>query len=184
MKKVLTVNIGRKSFVIDEDAFTRLKNYLDNFRATIADPQDADEVMEDVEIRVAEILQEQLKNEMQSVNTSMVNVVIKQLGEPEATTNSDSEEKKSSSGNKRPRKRLYRDVDSKMIGGVCSGIAAYFDIDVVIVRFVFLACLIMVLTSFWAYVILWIVVPAARTITEKLEMRGEPTTAENIKNSR
>jgi len=182
MKKVLTVSIGRKSFVIDDDAFARLKNYLDDFRATIANPQEADEVMEDVEMRVAEILQEQLRNEMQSVNCAMVNVVIKQLGEPEVTAgakNSKENQKKT-----RARKRLYRDVDNKMIGGVCSGVAAYFDIDVVFVRFIFLASLLFALTGFWCYVILWIVVPAARTVTEKLEMRGEPATAENIKNSR
>ncbi|MDR3133162.1 MAG: PspC domain-containing protein [Prevotellaceae bacterium] len=180
MKKVITANIGGKSFMIDEDAFVKLQNYLDNFKATIAHPKDAEEIMEEIEFRVAEILQERLCNEMQSVNGAMVNIVIAQLGEPEGAR----EYEQTQYTPRRSRKRLYRDPDNRTIGGVCSGVAAFFDLDTTLVRIIFLVLLIFGGIGFWLYIILWIAVPAARTVAEKLEMRGEPATAENIKNAR
>ncbi len=186
MKKVIVANIGGKSFTIDEDAFAQLKNYFDTFRATIDNPQDADEVMEDIEVRAAEILREQLQNEMQSVNCTMVSRVIAQLGTPEGAPKAGQAKTGNPSATHVPHRsrRLYRDIDNKMIGGVCSGIAAYLNVDAVVVRLITLFALILGGTSFWVYIILWVVVPAARTVAEKLEMRGEPVTAENIKNSR
>jgi phage shock protein PspC (stress-responsive transcriptional regulator) len=182
MKKVITANIGGKSFMIDEDAFARLQHYLDRFKATITDPKDAEEVMYDIELRVAEILQEHLRNEMQSVNGVMVNSVIAQLGHPEGAQEYDVP--KAPYTYTRPRRRLYRDPDHRMLGGVCSGVAAFFDIDTTLVRFLMLLLIIFAGAGFWLYVILWIVVPVAATVSEKLEMRGEPATAENIRNAR
>ena len=183
MKKVITANIGGKSFMIDEDAFAKLQNYLDSFKATIAHPKDAEEIMEEIEFRVAEILQEHLHNEMQSVNCAMVNIVIAQLGKPEGTREYD-DNPYTQYNPLRPRKRLYRDPDHRIIGGVCSGVAAFFDLDITLVRISFLVMLIFGGAGFWLYIVLWIVAPAARTVAEKLEMRGEPATAENIKNAR
>jgi phage shock protein PspC (stress-responsive transcriptional regulator) len=182
MKKVITANIGGKSFMIDDDAFVKLQNYLDRFKATIDHPKDAEEIMEEIEIRVAEIIQEHLRNEMQSVNSAMVNIVIAQLGHPEGARDYDYSHKQYVPP--RPRKRLYRDPDNRMLGGVCSGVAAFFDLDTTLVRVIFLVMLIFMGVGFWLYIILWIVAPAARTVAEKLEMRGEPATAENIKNAR
>ncbi|MDR2801856.1 MAG: PspC domain-containing protein [Prevotellaceae bacterium] len=182
MKKVITANIGGKSFMIDEDAFAKLQNYLDSFKATIAHPKDAEEIMDEIELRVAEILQEHLRNEMQSVNCAMVDIVIAQLGKPEGAQEYDNPHTQYTPP--RPRKRLYRDTDHQMLGGVCSGVAAFFDLDIILVRVIFLAMLIFGGAGFWLYIILWIVAPAARTVAEKLEMRGEPATAENIKNAR
>ncbi|MDR0729172.1 MAG: PspC domain-containing protein [Prevotellaceae bacterium] len=175
MKKVITANIGGKSFIIDEDAFAQLQDYLEYFKATITDPKEVEEVMTDIEIRVAEMLQERLRNEMQSVNCAMVDVVVTQLGKPKGWKD-----------NLRTpeRRRLYRDPDHRLVGGVCSGIAAFFGFDIALVRLVFLLSLLFVLTGLWVYLILWLVVPPARTISEKLEMRGEPATAENIRNIR
>ncbi|MDR2362063.1 MAG: PspC domain-containing protein [Prevotellaceae bacterium] len=175
MKKVITANIGGKSFIIDEDAFALLQDYLEYFKATITDPKEVEEVMTDIEIRMAEMLQECLRNEMQSVNCAMVDVVITQLGKP-----------KGWKGDLRTpgRRRLYRDPDHRLVGGVCSGIAAFFGFDIALVRLGFLLSLLFVLTGLWVYLILWIVVPPARTMSEKLEMRGEPATAENIRNIR
>ncbi|MDR2359335.1 MAG: PspC domain-containing protein [Prevotellaceae bacterium] len=182
MKKVITANIGGKSFMIDEDAFAKLQNYLDSFKATIAHPKDAEEIMDEIEFRVAEILQEHLRNEMQSVNCAMVNIVIAQLGKPEGAHEYD--HPYTNYNPPPPRKRLYRDPDHRVIGGVCSGVAAFFDLDITLVRVIFFVLFIFGGAGFWLYIILWIVAPAAHTIAEKLEMRGEPTTAENIKNAR
>ncbi|MDR0581526.1 MAG: PspC domain-containing protein [Prevotellaceae bacterium] len=183
MKKVITASIGGKSFVIDEDAFAKLQNYLDSFKATIVHPKDAEEIMEEIEFRVAEILQEHLRNEMQSVNCAIVDIVIAQLGQPEGARAHDNNPY-AQYPPPRPRKRLYRDPDHRRIGGVCSGVAAFFDLDILLVRVIFLMLLIFGGAGFWLYIILWIVAPAARTVAEKLEMRGEPATAENIKNAR
>ncbi|MDR3351119.1 MAG: PspC domain-containing protein [Prevotellaceae bacterium] len=180
MKKIITANIGGKSFMTDEDAFVKLQNYLDSFKATIAHPKDAEEIMEEIEFRVAEILQEHLHNEMQSVNCAMVNIVIAQLGKPEG----EREHKYTPYPPPPSRKRLYRDPDNRMLGGVCSGVAAFFNLDTLLVRIIFLVMLIFGGVGFWLYIVLWITAPAARTIAEKLEMRGEPATAENIKNAR
>ncbi|MDR0695024.1 MAG: PspC domain-containing protein [Prevotellaceae bacterium] len=182
MKKVITASIGGKSFMIDEDAFAKLQNYLDSFKATIAHPKDAEEIMEEIEFRIAEILQEHLYNEMQSVNCAMINIVIAQLGKPEGAREYD--HPYTPYNPTRPRKRLYRDPDHRFIGGVCSGVAAFFDLDITLVRVIFLVLFIFVGAGFGLYIILWIVTPAARTVAEKLEMRGEPATAENIKNAR
>jgi phage shock protein PspC (stress-responsive transcriptional regulator) len=182
MKKVITANIGGKSFMIDDDAFLKLQNYLNSFKSTINHPKDAEEIMEEIEIRVAEIIQEHLRNEMQSVNCALVNIVIAQLGRPEGAHGYDYPHAEYIPP--RPRKRLYRDPDNRILGGVCSGVAAFFDLDIAIVRVIFLVALIFMGVGFWLYIILWIVAPAARTVAEKLEMRGEPATAENIKNSR
>jgi phage shock protein PspC (stress-responsive transcriptional regulator) len=184
MKNVITANLGGKCFTFDEDAFVKLQNYLDSFKATIADPKDADEVMDDIEIRVAEILQEHLRNEMQSVNCAMVDIVVAQLGRPEGARDYDCPHTPGPPPYARPRRRLYRDVDHRMIGGVCSGVAAFFDMDTTWVRIIFLLLLVFGGTGVWLYIILWIVAPAARSVSEKLEMRGEPATAENIKNAR
>jgi phage shock protein PspC (stress-responsive transcriptional regulator) len=183
MKKVMTANIGGKSFMIDDDAFVKLQNYLDSFKATLSNPEDAEEIMEDIEIRVAEILREHLRNEMQSVNSAMVGSVIAQLGTPEGAPSAGAPQQEYYAGT-RPRKRLYRDPDHRMLGGVCSGVAAFFDLDTTLVRVIFVALLAFAGAGFWLYIVLWIVAPAARTVTEKLEMRGEPATAENIKNAR
>ena len=78
-------------------------------------------------------------------------------------------------------RRLYRDMDHKMIGGVCSGLSLYLNIDVVIIRILFVIALIFGTAGFWIYIVLCIIAPAAKTATEKCEMRGIPATAENIR---
>ena len=78
-------------------------------------------------------------------------------------------------------KKFYRDLDGNMLGGVCSGIATYFNIDVVIVRIIFVVALILGSAGFWVYLVICIIAPAARTATEKCELRGIPPTEENLK---
>lgn len=81
----------------------------------------------------------------------------------------------------KPAKRFYRDLDGNMLGGVCSGIATYFNIDVVIVRIIFTVAFLLGSAGFWVYIAICIIAPAARTATEKCELRGIPPTEENLK---
>jgi phage shock protein PspC (stress-responsive transcriptional regulator) len=187
MKKVITANIGGYCFTIEEDAYARLNNYLNNFKATMVNKQEADEVMEDIESRIAEIFREQVSNFQRVVDTIVVGKVIAMLGMPErnssctASTNAAPEKELLEPAPQR-RRRLFRNPDSMVLGGVCSGLAEYAGIDKVIIRLLFLAALILGMFGFWVYIILWIVTPKAQTIAEKLEMRGESVTVENIWN--
>lgn len=179
MKKTLNIGLGGKSFIIDEDAHERLKNYLDTFRSRLTEEQGG-EVMDDIEARIAELLLSNLGSGQQSVSLALVNRITAQLGmpdgKPEFENNENMEEKNMST----PVKKLYLDVESRKIGGVCSGLAAYFDIDVTLIRIVFLALLLAGSFGFWLYLIIWIVAPKALTPAQKCELRGLETTAENL----
>ena len=181
MKKVMNVGIGGSGFMIDEDAYYRLNNYLTRFKSGIGSERESSEVMSDVEQRIAELFREELRYKEEVVSLALVEKVIACLGFPDGTEQT--EEFGFDRGYDpyiRPRKRLYRDPDDKMIGGVCSGLAAYFDTEIVLLRVILLVSLICGF-GFLAYVILWIAVPLARTAAQKLEMRGLPITAENLK---
>lgn len=187
MKKVIDINIGGTNFSMEDDAFVTLRSYLAKFEATISNPEDVKEVMEDIEMRVAEIFQKELKSASQVVDEKMVMKVIECLGEVDEANYSSSKKSQTNFTEEpqpetlRSQKRLYKDVDNKKIAGVCSGIAAYFDIDVTLVRVLFLVGLICYTSTFWLYIILWIAIPDAITISQKLQMHGIPVTAENIR---
>jgi phage shock protein PspC (stress-responsive transcriptional regulator) len=181
MKKVITANIGGYCFTIDEDAYARLNRYLDSFKASMTDKREADEVMEDIERRIAEIFRERVTNTQQVVDTILVGKVIAVLGMPEGDAAYTEREVPEPAAFEKKR-RLFRDPDHIVFGGVCGGLAAYFGIDRVLVRLLFLAAFFLGSFGFWVYIILWIVTPKANTIAEKLEMHGEPVTVENIWN--
>lgn len=178
MKKIVNAGIGGRSFVLDEDAYQRLDAYLNAFKAGLTGP-DAEEVMNDLESRIAELFQNSLGSQQQVVNIAAVNSVISQLGMPDGSGYEKADENPSYA---RPKgaKKLYRDMDSKAIAGVCSGLAAYFDVDTALVRIIMLVMLLGASVGFWLYLIIWIAAPKALTPAQKCEMRGWPVTAENM----
>lgn len=183
MKKIINANIGGRNFIIDDDAYNRLSMYLEHFKTKV-NIIDSPEVMNDLEMRIAELFENELGSASQVVNINMVNSVIAQLGMPDGSKEPESSESnfssyESYSNNDNP-KRLYRDVDEKAIAGVCSGMAAYFGIDVVPVRIIMLILLITGSLGFWIYLVFWIVAPKAMTPAQKCELRGMPATAENM----
>lgn len=193
MKKTVSAGLGGRNFIFDEDAFARLNSFLDAYRGTLK--ENATEVMEEVEMRVADLLRDGLGS-AQVVNIAMVNAVAAQLGFPEPdaargqrTPQNDGQY--AGSGNRgnyywqgseepRPVHRFFRDSDDKRIGGVCSGIAAFADLDVTLVRVIFLVLLICGSAGFWVYLVICIAAPCAYTATEKCQLRGLPCTAENL----
>jgi phage shock protein PspC (stress-responsive transcriptional regulator) len=180
MKKTLNIGIGGKSFIIDEDAYDRLKQYLDTFRARLTDEQGS-EVMDEMEARIAELLLSELGSSQQTVSLAMVNQITAKLGMPDGKPEfENNEEYYKEEQNMNPVKKLYLDVDNRKLGGVCSGLAAYFDIDVTLVRILFLALLFGGGFGFWLYIIIWIVAPKALTPAQKCENRGWETSAENL----
>ncbi len=190
MKQVLNVGIGGRSFVIDEDAFDRLSAYLDAFRSRTGMGYQTKEVMDDLEMRIAEIFSESLSSRQEVVDISLVERVIAQLGMPDGSTppggtgsagGANTGEYWHSSRESRPVRKLYRDKDHNVLGGVASGLACYFDVDVLVIRILFVCLFLFGSFGGWIYLILWIAVPAARTSAEKCRMHGLPVTAENMR---
>lgn len=185
MKKVINVGIGGRSFTIDEDAYRKLDSYLNLFRAKAHMGYETKEVMDDLEMRIAELFEQSLGNKSDVVNLALVNKVITQLGMPDgsqddgSSSNTSYNETRETYQERGPRK-FYRDADNSVIGGVCGGLAAYCNIDLVLVRILFVIALILGSAGFWIYLIFWIVAPKAVTAAQKCEMRGWPVTAENM----
>ena len=180
MKKTLNIGIGGKSFIIDEDAHARLGEYLNTFRSRLTSEQGS-EVMDDIEARIAELLLSNLGSGQQSVSLALVNQITAQLGMPDGKPEfENTDENKEEQTMSNPVKKLYLDVENRKLGGVCSGLAAYFDIDVTLIRIIFLAGLFCGGFGFWLYIIIWIVAPKAITPAQKCELRGWETSAENL----
>lgn len=180
MKKTLTINLNGIVFHIDEDAYEKLHNYLDAINRQFSNKEEGKEIISDIEARIAELFKEKLKAHRQIVSIEDVNEVIQILGMPEDFSDHDPvDEKKQSNKYERSEKRLYRDPDDRVLGGVCSGLAAYFNIDMVIIRILMIFALFSGF-GFMLYIILWIAIPVARTTAQKLEMRGERVNISNI----
>lgn len=179
MKKNFTVNIGGRIFHIDEDAYEILSIYLDRLRTHFQSEEGAEEIVGDIENRLAEMLTQKLTDEKQVINKSDIEELIALMGDP-AEMETDA---KTHSGNT-TRKRFYRNPDEKIIGGVCGGIAAYFHLDPLWIRLGFAAITLLGLgVGVVAYLVIWLLVPEARTTTERLEMQGKKINIHNIEES-
>ncbi|MBQ7019694.1 MAG: PspC domain-containing protein [Bacteroidales bacterium] len=185
MKKTVNVAIGGCSFVIDEDACNVISTYLDRFKAAIGESSSSTEVMDELENRIADLLKGKLGGR-DVVTLAMAESVIGQLGYPEGYKEAEHRNGPEAPGQDagwqdRPVKKLFRDTDDKKIAGVCSGLALFLGVDVVIMRVIFLIALICGSAGFWIYVVIWIAAPEAKTAAEKCELRGIPATADNIR---
>ncbi len=187
MKKTVTINISGIIFHIDEDAYDRLNRYMSRLKRHFAKMEGRDEIISDIEARIAELLQEKIVDNKQVITIEDIEEVVKILGEPaemegDIENDEDQESKRSQSYNRT--KRLYRDPDNRKIAGVSSGLATYFNIDDPLwIRLLFIISIFISGAGIIAYVILWIVMPEAITTAEKLEMRGEPVNISNIERS-
>ena len=164
------------------NGFKKIAKDIERFKEKVQMGLQTQEVIEEVEMRIAELFTEYLGPRQEVVNISIVNKVISQLGLPDGTdADKDFMSNNKNDTNMNTTKKFYRDPDNKTIGGVCSGLAAYLDIDVTLIRIIFLVALICGSLGFWVYVIFWIVAPIAKSASDKCEMRGLPITAENLK---
>ncbi len=192
MKKVIKVNIGNLAFTIEEDGFLILKGYLDEIQDHYGPNENGKEIVEGIEERIAELFIEK-SGANSVVQTPVVKEVIEILGRPSAIDEEQGEPYYSTTSSKfqKIHKKLYRNPDNKVLGGVCSGLAAYFSLDVLLVRILFFVLLIgfsffgMVHIGggsfmFIAYILLWIVIPEARTVEQKCSMYGEPMNIANM----
>ncbi len=184
MKKVLNINMRGIILTIEEDAFQKLTDYLESINDHFKTIKGYEDIMSDIETRIAELFQIKLKGNKAAITIEDVDEVISVMGHP-SDFNLDEEETATASPGtyQKKRKRLFRDVDNRMIAGVCAGLGAYFNIDLVWFRIAFVVALFLGGSSILVYLILWVVIPPARTLSEKLEMQGDPVTIENIENA-
>ena len=191
MKKTLTVNLGGTVFHIDEDAYRLLDNYLSNLKLHFREEDGADEIIEDIERRISELFTEKLRGEGEVITIAYVEEIIKRMGNPEemeegaSASASDARGAASATADadrcKTGRRRLFPNPDGQLLGGVISGMAAYMGWDVTLLRLLLLVILVCGYgTLVPVYIVCWLIIPEARTAADRLSMRGEAVTMENI----
>jgi phage shock protein PspC (stress-responsive transcriptional regulator) len=182
MNKTVNINLGGMFFHIDEDAYLKLTRYFDAIKRSLNNSSGQDEIIKDIEMRVSELLTEKQKSEKHVVGLKDVDEVIAVMGQPEDYRIEDEENTNQSFNDYgRKHKKLYRDKEKGMIGGVATGLGHYFGIDSVWIKIIFLIFVFAGFgTGILAYFVLWVVTPEAITTSEKLEMTGEPVTISNI----
>ena len=185
MNKTININLGGFFFHIDERAFQKLRRYLDAISKSLSDdPQGKNEIIADIEARISELLSEKITDERQVVNENDIDDVITIMGQPEDYADAEESYNDASYSYQRNNsigKKLFRDGEDKFLGGVAAGIAHYFNVDTIWIRLVFLVTTLAGLGSgILAYIILWILLPEAKTTAEKLQMEGEAVNIDNI----
>ena len=179
MKVTVNINLGGYAFNIDEDAYERLRQYMKSLEKEFSVESSAAEIMSDIEGRIAELFKQRLSNYKQVITMKDVEEVMAILGSPELISGTGTSDEPPP----RSQRRIYRDPDRRVFGGICAGISAYLDWDPLIMRIIFAVLIIAGGFGLALYLILWIVLPEAKTTAQKLEMRGDPVTAENIRDS-
>jgi phage shock protein PspC (stress-responsive transcriptional regulator) len=176
MKRTIQINLAGTIFNIDDDAYEMLHDYLGAVERQFASATDGREVIHDLELRMAELFTERLKPLRQVVSTDDVREVLTILGNPEdiggrkdTGYNTSSRHSSRYTGGRRSR-RMYRDSEDKPVGGVCSGMAYYFNTDPLLIRILFVIALFMGF-GFLLYIILWIILPVAQTPDQISEMK-------------
>ncbi|MBN2612779.1 MAG: PspC domain-containing protein [Bacteroidales bacterium] len=184
MKKTVSVNLSGILFNIDDDAYNILEDYLNRIESHFSGQGESKEIMADIESRIAELLNERHNGAKKVVSVTDIEAIIKTMGNPDDFIEPGNGDSRSTQYTARSRghKRIYRDPDNRVLGGVCAGLGAYFNIDPVIFRII-----IVILTPFGGaglliYIVLWIIIPDAVTTAQKLEMRGDPVNVSNIGN--
>jgi len=186
MKKTLQIHIGSRQFHIDEDGYNKLNHYLDSLKSHFAaEGESGKEIVEDIEQRIAELLENKITPSKQAVSLEDVQEIIGILGKVEdfVYTGQSADQPEYDHHERRDYRRFYRDSENSYFGGVASGMGEYFDIDPLWIRLAFVALAFLKGLGIIIYAILWIVVPKARTTSEKLQMKGKPVNLSTIKES-
>jgi hypothetical protein len=181
MNKTVSISLAGFSFIIEEQAYEKLNAYLQALRNSL-EKDEADEVMYDIEIRIAEIFRENL-DKREVVNSDDVEKVIAQIGTPEAIEGQSEENAEQEIPQEKTKKELFRDMKRGKIAGVCAGLAQYFGMDISLMRIIWILVFIFSVgfVSVVAYVILWVVVPEAETASDFLKMQGRPINFDSLK---
>ncbi|MBQ7947021.1 MAG: PspC domain-containing protein [Bacteroidaceae bacterium] len=201
MKRTINVNLGGRPFQITEDAYTRLDDYLKSIAACLKNNEYGEEIVADIEARIGELCDERLQQSRAGfIDVELVNEMINRMGNPEAMMEEE-EQPQTAEANEKPKnsddnkekeymeffknikleKKFYLNKEERMIGGVVSGIAAYLNVDVTILRIIMVFLIAAIgFIALLAYLIVWAIAPTAETTTDKLRMQGIEPTPENI----
>ena len=192
MKTTENISLAGYAFTIETDAYEELGAYLSDIRTCFSGDASADEIVADIEERIAELLRERCIAGM-VVDLPMILDIKKRIGNPKELAQEDAdasfkpeaeqaEQPKQEKKTEKKNKRIYRNIDERVLGGVCAGLGTYFGLDKVLFRIIFLVLFFIsiisneeiVLFPILAYICLWIAMPAARTAEQKREMKGKP----------
>ncbi len=184
MKKVINATLGGHVYLFEEDAYTTLSTYLEEVTKTLNNNPDKQEIIMDIETAISEHIKTTMRYQ-HAVTIQEITVVITRMGNPEAYTaetmqTQEQLQQEPPLSEEKPNKKLYRDPEDKVIAGVSSGLSVYLGIDTTIIRVAFV-----VATLFWGwglivYILLWITMPEAKTVSDRLRMQGRPITVEKI----
>ncbi|RYE36282.1 MAG: PspC domain-containing protein [Sphingobacteriaceae bacterium] len=183
MNKTIIININGIIFHIEEDAYEILKNYMTGIKRHFAASSDSHEITTDIENRIAEMFSEMLKNEgKQVIFTSDVTAVIAQMGTLEDfSTETADDASFSTPFSDQSERRLFRDPEDHLVGGVAAGIANYFGVEAVWIRIAFVLAIFGAGSGLLIYFILWMIIPRANTRTERMAMKGEKADLQGFK---
>lgn len=194
MKTTENISLAGYAFTIETDAYEELGAYLSDIRTCFSSDASADEIVADIEERIAELLRERCIAGM-VVDLPMILDIKKRIGNPKELAQEDAdasfkpeaeqaEQPKQEKKTEKKNKRIYRNIDERVLGGVCAGLGTYFGLDKVLFRIIFLVIFFIsifgsgddpvLLFPILAYICLWIAMPAARTAEQKREMKGKP----------
>ena len=183
MNKTININLAGIFFHIDEDAYAKLQHYIDAIKRSLANTKGQDEIIADIEARIAELFAEKIKNEQQVISSKEVDEIITIMGQPEDYMVDEEifEDQPHYSHSRTSGKQLFRDTEHSYIGGVSSGLGHYLGIEAIWVRLLWIILSIASSGAFiLIYIALWIFVPEAKTTADKLSMRGEAVNITNI----
>ncbi len=188
MKKTFTINLAGVPFIIDEDAYQLLHNYLENIKQKFNSSEEAAEILHDIEARFAELFSDYLEGKKEVIGVAEVEAATTAMGKPEDIAGSETTSEQSNNSQSKnfsqpkQQRKLFRNPDDKVLGGVLSGVSIYFGIeDSIWLRILFVALFFFGLGStFFIYIILWAIMPEAKNASDKLQMRGESVTLDNI----
>lgn len=185
MEKTISITLNKQNFIIEEEAYNKLADYLENIKTHCGAGADSAEVIADIENSMAEKLKSNLTAYKEVITVADVEALIeimgttedfdREVGETKINSNEETENKKTS-------RKLYRDMDNAIVGGVAAGLGNYFDIDPVLIRVVFFALIFAGGSGFMIYILLWFAMPEAKTAHQKLEMKGQAPTLAAFKN--
>ncbi len=186
MKKTINANIGGMIFHLDDDAFDKLSNYLNTLKTKFGKMEGGDEIIGDIESRIAEIFKDKLGNTREVVSIDDVDEMINIMGDPSAYMDDEAETTQSTITTEVPpvgKRRLFRDSEKRVLGGVCSGFAAYFNIDPWVVRIIMICLVLFAGVSGFLYFIFWVAMPKAVTTADRLMMKGKRVDINSIEES-
>lgn len=186
MEKITQISINSTLFSLEESAYSKLSAYINEIREAFKDEVGGQEIVKDIEARIAEHLK---NSKVEFITLSLVDEIIEKMGTVSELTgkdkdNSKTEEKTEPAKNiieEKFKKRLFRDEENAILGGVCAGIGAYLDVDPTWIRIAFIALIFLGFgTIIPIYIVLWLIVPAAETTADRLEMRGNQVNLKTI----